>query len=72
MPCGYDLPAAEDEARRSLLGRAEVTGQLVVVHANAYFSRPGPRLVDGVEILAAALHPGAVPAPPDGALARLR
>jgi iron complex transport system substrate-binding protein len=72
MPCGYDLPAAEDEARRTLLGRAGLTGALIAVHANAYFSRPGPRLVDGVEVLAAALHPGAVPAPPDGRFTRLR
>ena len=72
MPCGYDLPAAEAEARRSLLGRAELSGRLIAVHANAYFSRPGPRLVDGVEVLAAALHPGAVPAPPDGASTWLR
>jgi iron complex transport system substrate-binding protein len=28
--------------------------------------RPGPRLMDGVEAIAAILHPGAVPAPPDG------
>ena len=72
MPCGYDLAAAVDEARRTLLGRAELPGGLVVVHADAYFSRPGPRLVDGVEALAAALHAGAVPEPPDGAFMRLR
>jgi iron complex transport system substrate-binding protein len=30
---------------------------LFAVDASAHFSRPGPRLVDGVEILAAALHP---------------
>jgi iron complex transport system substrate-binding protein len=29
------------------------------VDANASFARPGPRLVDGVEALAAILHPGA-------------
>jgi len=72
MPCGYGLEEAADEARRTLLGRAELAGALYVVHANAYFSRPGPRLVDGVEVLAAALHPGAVPAPPQGAFLRLR
>ena len=72
MPCGYELEAAVDEARRTLIDRAELGGELVVVHANAYFSRPGPRLVDGVEVLAAVLHPGAVPAPPDGRFARVR
>ena len=72
MPCGYDLDAAADEARRSLLARPELTGGLVAVHANAYFSRPGPRLVDGVEVLAAALHPGAVRTAPAGGFVRLR
>jgi hypothetical protein len=33
------------------------------------FSRPGPRLVDGVELCAALLHPGLVPAPAAGAAA---
>jgi iron complex transport system substrate-binding protein len=72
MPCGYDLDGAVDEARRSLLSRPELRGGFVAVHANAYFSRPGPRLVDGVEILAAALHPDAVAAPAEGTFARLR
>ena len=34
------------------------------VDAAAYFSRPGPRLVDGVELLGHLLHPELVPAPP--------
>jgi iron complex transport system substrate-binding protein len=34
------------------------------VDAAAYFSRPGPRLVEGVELLGHLLHPGLVPAPP--------
>ncbi len=32
-------------------------GRVYAVDASSYFSRPGPRLVDGVEILAALLHP---------------
>ena len=36
------------------------------VDASAYFSRPGPRLVDGIDLLAHLLHPGAVPEPPPG------
>jgi len=72
MPCGYDLEGAVAEAGR-LLGRAELSGAaFFAVDASAYFSRPGPRLVDGVEILASALHPDAVPAGPPGALRRLR
>ncbi len=66
MPCGYDLQAAADEARRTLLRRPELARAeaIVAVDASAYFSRPGPRLIDGVEILASALHPGRLPPPP--------
>jgi iron complex transport system substrate-binding protein len=72
MPCGYDLEAAAQEGR-SLLERSELAGsRLFAVDASAHFSRPGPRLVDGVETLASALHPDRVPPPPAGALARLR
>ena len=73
MPCGYDLRAATEEASRSLLGRPELAGveAIVVVDASAFFSRPGPRLVDGVELLAAALHPGQLPPPPKGTAVRL-
>ena len=35
-----------------------------VVDGNAYFSRPGPRLVDSLEILAHIVHPHAFPLPP--------
>jgi iron complex transport system substrate-binding protein len=73
MPCGYGLQAAAEEASRTLLGRPELAGveTIVAVDASAYCSRPGPRLVDGVEILAAALHPGRLPPPPAGTAVRL-
>jgi iron complex transport system substrate-binding protein len=73
MPCGYGLQAAVEEARRTLLGRPELAGveAIVAVDASAFFSRPGPRLVDGVEILAAVLHPGRLPPPPTGTAVRL-
>ena len=73
MPCGYGLQAAVEEARRSLLGRPELAGveAIVAVDASAYCSRPGPRLVDGVELLAAALHPERLPPPPPGTAVRL-
>jgi iron complex transport system substrate-binding protein len=73
MPCGYGLQAAADEARRTLLARPELAGveAIVAIDASAYCSRPGPRLVDGVEILAAALHPGRLPPPPAGTTVRL-
>jgi len=73
MPCGYGLQAAVEEARRTLLARPELAGveAIVAVDASAYCSRPGPRLVDGVEILAAALHPERLPQPPAGTAVRL-
>jgi iron complex transport system substrate-binding protein len=78
MPCGYDLEAAEDEGV-DLIGLAPFqrlaaarTGNVFAVDATSYFSRPGPRLVDGVEALAWALHPDAFPEPPAGRIARLR
>jgi iron complex transport system substrate-binding protein len=73
MPCGYGLQAAAEEASRTLVGRPELAGveAIVAVDASAYCSRPGPRLVDGVEILAAALHPGRLPPPPAGTAVRL-
>ncbi|SOC46336.1 iron complex transport system substrate-binding protein [Blastococcus aggregatus] len=55
-PCGFGLPGAVEQAARvaeALPGRAvwAIDGDAVIV-------RPGPRLVDGVEALAALLHPG--------------
>jgi hypothetical protein len=41
------------------------------IDANGLVVRPGPRLVDGVEAIAAILHPDAVPAPPPGTIARI-
>jgi iron complex transport system substrate-binding protein len=72
MPCGYDLEGAVAEAT-PVLERDDVSRTaFFAVDASAYFSRPGPRLVDGVEILASALHPEAVPASPPGTVRRLR
>jgi iron complex transport system substrate-binding protein len=81
MPCGFDAARAAEEAR-SLPGLpgwsglpAARDGRVWAVDANSYFSRPAPRLVEGVEILARVLHPGAfteAPAPSDAApLARV-
>jgi iron complex transport system substrate-binding protein len=38
--------------------------EIWALDANAYFSRPGPRVVDGVELLASVLHPDAFAARP--------
>jgi iron complex transport system substrate-binding protein len=57
MPCGFDLDGAIGQAP-ALLTRPEAAhlGRIVAVDANAYFSRPGPRVVDGVELLEGVLH----------------
>lgn len=65
MPCGYDGPRAAQEARAHIAELRAVGAQRVVaVDAAAYFSRPGPRLVDGLELLAHILHPERVPRAP--------
>jgi iron complex transport system substrate-binding protein len=65
MPCGWNAERAahEAEALGDLAG-ARAFG----VDGAAYFSRPGPRLIDGAELLASILHPGLV-ARPEGAIA---
>jgi iron complex transport system substrate-binding protein len=58
MPCGYDAPRAHEEALHHAEQLAALGARKVVaVDASAYFSRPGPRLVDGLELLGALLHP---------------
>jgi iron complex transport system substrate-binding protein len=73
MPCGYGLPEATEEARK-LVARPELAcaSAVFAVDASAYFSRPGPRLVDGVEILASALHPQSVRPHVDDGVRRVR
>ena len=65
MPCGYDAERSREEALRYA---AELRGigaqRIVAVDAAAYFSRPGPRLVDGLELMAHVLHPDLVPEAP--------
>jgi iron complex transport system substrate-binding protein len=63
MPCGL---YAEEAAAETMRHRERLVGleaRVVAVDAAAYFSRPGPRLVDGVELLGHLLHPEVVPAP---------
>ena len=73
MPCGYGLDEAAAEAE-GLLNRTELRSAdaIYAVDANAYFSRPGPRLVEGVEALAATLHPGSIDVPTAAAIRRIR
>jgi len=63
-PCGYGLDAAAAQAA-TVCERFPGKGVLAI-DADAYVVRAGPRLVDGIEAMAWALHPGAVPPPPPG------
>ncbi len=64
MPCGFDVERSAGDA--FLLAKrpgweslpAVEAGEVYAVHGAAYFNRSGPRLVEGVEILAEILHPG--------------
>jgi iron complex transport system substrate-binding protein len=77
MPCGYYLEEAEDEGVRvySVPEFRETTayaaGTVFATDASSYFSRPGPRIVDGLDILAWSIHPDVFPPPPDGAAVRI-
>jgi iron complex transport system substrate-binding protein len=64
MPCGFDLEkatAAADELLPNLPHWGDLpavrSGRVYAVDANAYFARPGPRVVDGIELLAHLIHP---------------
>jgi iron complex transport system substrate-binding protein len=64
MPCGYDLDAAATEGR-ALTSRPELdsAARVWALPGNDCFSRPGPRVVDGVALLGSLLHPDLVAAP---------
>jgi iron complex transport system substrate-binding protein len=63
MPCGFGLEKAVEEARQltSYPGWDDLPavrdGRVYAVDANSYFARPGPRVVEGTELLAHLLHP---------------
>jgi iron complex transport system substrate-binding protein len=72
MPCGFDLDRTLKEAKildkndkwKSL--QAVKRNEVYAVDANAYFSKPGPRTVIGLEILAKIMDPGfSVELPPN-------
>jgi iron complex transport system substrate-binding protein len=68
-PCGYHLAGAVSQAQ---VVTAALPGVPVwAIDADSLVVRPGPRLVDGVEAIAAILHPGAVPVPPPGKIAQV-
>jgi len=67
MPCGFDIQRTANEAAtlEHLDGWHDLpavkTGKVFAVNGHAFFSRPGPRLVDGLEILARIIHPEILP-----------
>lgn len=64
MPCGLYAPEAEREALRHHDGLRELgAAEIHAVDAASSFSRPGPRLADGVELLGHLLHPSLVGTP---------
>jgi iron complex transport system substrate-binding protein len=64
MPCGLYAEEAAAETLRHRERLAPLGARVVAVDAAAYFSRPGPRLVEGVELLGHILSPDVFPAPP--------
>jgi iron complex transport system substrate-binding protein len=75
LPCGFDVARSAQEIFL-LRGRdgwgdlpAVKTGRVYAVDGSAYFNRSGPRLIDGLEILAQIIHPEIFPwhAPPQAA-----
>ncbi len=67
MPCGYDAPQTAQEWHAGHAARpawvddlpAVRAGQVFALNGSAYFSRPGPRVLDGIALLAELFDPGA-------------
>jgi iron complex transport system substrate-binding protein len=61
-PCGFTLERAlaeRDVIERSIVSALGSDTRVYVTDGNAFFNRPGPRLVESLEILAACIHPPA-------------
>ena len=56
MPCGFGLEATRGEAERYGDELRAIGGRIELLDASAYFSRSGPRVADGIEILATSLQ----------------
>lgn len=70
-PCGFDVNGVMNElpALKSYAGwdmiPAFKSSKIYAVNASAYFSRPGPRIVNGLELLAHIIHPELIPEVPN-------
>src|SRR6266568_6987654 len=65
MPCGFSLERTVEEYRRTRF-LPGWSGPLYAVDGSSYFNRSGPRLIDGVEILAEIFHPSLLEGPERG------
>jgi iron complex transport system substrate-binding protein len=66
MPCGFDAEIAHREAEMHRDQLAALgAGEVIAVDAASYFSRPGPRIIDGLELLAQIIHPDLLPENPE-------
>lgn len=80
MPCGFSAEKALDEIDAIMKNDewfslpSTTNGQAYVFDANSFFSRPGPRAIDGLEILANTMHPGVMKGyePPAGSVVNLK
>ncbi|MEC9321649.1 MAG: cobalamin-binding protein, partial [Chloroflexota bacterium] len=63
MVCGFDLSKTVTEFRSARTGSFwdNFDGSIFAVDGSSFFSRPGPRIVDGLEILAEIIHPELFP-----------
>jgi iron complex transport system substrate-binding protein len=66
-PCGFGLEAALEQSATVAARMPDVP--LLAIDSARFVVQPGPSLVDGIEALAWALHPGVVPEPPPGRIA---
>jgi iron complex transport system substrate-binding protein len=78
MPCGYDLQRTVAELMNFQFPKgwhrlpAALDRHIFAVSASSYFSRPGPRIATGVELLGRALHPERLPIrAPSGAITKV-
>jgi iron complex transport system substrate-binding protein len=68
-PCGFDLEGAAADAERVLATDDWTWARdkaVWALDANAFLSRPGPRVIDGIELLAHVMHPDLFGAPDPG------
>lgn len=79
MPCGFDIDKTLNEIDSVTSNPvwhqtpASQKGHVYIVDANSYFSRPGPRIVDGIEIIARTIHSDLFKMePPPGSILNLR